>query len=275
MDLKALQYFIAVYENKSLTKAAKVCFVAQPSISTAILQLEQSLNTTLFSRHPRGVIPLMSANQLYPLAKQLLGQADAVKNLFSQTKQHIEFKLGVTRGLGVQRMSALLKDFTAISDDIALSLVAQDQPCNARIVTLDEVSPQEQHVKLWHEHYLIALPYNHVLALKPSLQLSDLDQLTFISRSPCSAGDTLAQLCAEQHITLDVRAKIRTIDYALGLVSAGLGAALVPAYPEVLSKSDIVFKAIDEFNYIRQVVFAYDKLTPTLKPFTDVVKRHR
>ncbi|QOL25919.1 LysR family transcriptional regulator [Thalassotalea sp. LPB0316] len=275
MDLKALQYFIAVYEQKSLTKAAKICFVAQPSISSAIMQLEQSLNTELFSRHPRGVVPLVSANQLYPLAKQLLGQADAVKNLFSQAKQHIEFKLGVTRGLGVQRMSALLKDFTAISDNIALSLVAPEQSCNARIITTDELSPHEQSVNLWQESYLLALPYNHVLALQPSLQLRDLDQLTFIARSPCNAGDALAKLCHEKQISLDVRAKIRTIDYALGLVSAGLGAALVPAYPEVLEKTDIVFKTIEEFNFKRQVVFAYDKLSPTLKPFIEVVKRHR
>lgn len=275
MDLKALQYFIAVYEQKSLTKAAKTCFVAQPSISSAILQLEQSLNTTLFSRHPRGVMPLMSANQLYPLAKQLLGQADAVKNLFSQTKQHIEFKLGVTRGLGVQRMSALLKDFTAISDDLALSLVAPNQDCNARIITTDELSPQEQHIKLWQESYLLALPYNHILALKPSIQMTDLDQLTFISRAPCGAGDALTQLCITKQINLDIRARIRTIDYALGLVSAGLGAALVPAYPEVLEKKDIVFKPIEEFDFQRQVVFAYDKSTPTLKPFIEIVKRHR
>ena len=84
MDLKALAYFIAVYEKKSISAAAKACFIAQPSISSAIKQLEQSLKNQLFTRHARGVLPTDAGNQLYPLAKQLLGQADAIKSVFDE-----------------------------------------------------------------------------------------------------------------------------------------------------------------------------------------------
>ena len=55
MDLKALSYFVAVFEKKSISGAAKSCFIAQPSISAAIKQLEESLNNQLFTRHARGV----------------------------------------------------------------------------------------------------------------------------------------------------------------------------------------------------------------------------
>ena len=46
MDLRALKYFVAVVEQKSFSGAAKACFIAQPSISSAIQQLEQELKQT-------------------------------------------------------------------------------------------------------------------------------------------------------------------------------------------------------------------------------------
>ena len=83
MDLKSLHYFVSVYEKRSISAAAKTCFIAQPSISAAIHLLEQSLKTSLFIRHARGVTPTDTGERLYPLAKQMLGQADAIKNLYS------------------------------------------------------------------------------------------------------------------------------------------------------------------------------------------------
>lgn len=42
-DLRALGYFVAAYEEKSVTAAARRCFIAQPSISAAIRNLESAL----------------------------------------------------------------------------------------------------------------------------------------------------------------------------------------------------------------------------------------
>ena len=99
MDLKSLNYFISVYELKSFSAAAKACFIAQPSISSAIAQLEQQLNVPLFIRHARGVTPSEHGVKLFPLAKKLLGQAGAIKNVFAEKSNKQPFNLGVTRGL--------------------------------------------------------------------------------------------------------------------------------------------------------------------------------
>ena len=95
MDLKALNYFIAVYEKKSISAAAKACFIAQPSVSSAIRQLEETLKNQLFTRHARGVQPTEAGLQLYPLAKQLLGQADAIKSVFVEKERIVPFRLGL------------------------------------------------------------------------------------------------------------------------------------------------------------------------------------
>jgi len=275
MDLRSLKYFVAVYEQKSFSAASKACFIAQPSISSAIATLEQSLNSSLFIRHARGVKATNKGHRLYPLAKKMLGQADAIKNVFNENSANQPFHLGVTKGLGVKRMSALLKDFTHTQEKIELTLVPQNEPCDARIIIKEELNESDHYISLWQEDYLLALPYNHILALKEQLNLADLDGLPFIQRTPCTAWSSLNDTLTLAGFTLDIRAKIQTIDYALGLVHAGLGCALVPAHPEIISKPEVVFKAISGLTLRREIVLAYQQSSAIIENLKDLVRKHR
>mgnify|MGYP000521859499 FL=1 len=275
MDLRSLKYFVAVYEQQSFSAAAKLCFIAQPSISSAVAQLEDSLHTQLFIRYARGVKPSNTGERLYPLAKQLLGQADAIKTIFTDKNVKQPFFLGVTKGLGVERMSALLKDFTASQDLMELTLVSQNQTCDARIIIKEELDEKEHFISLWKEDYKLALPYNHVLSLKENITLSDLDGLPFIHRNPCTAWNNLNDTLTLAGFSVDIRAKIQTIDYALGLVHAGLGCALVPAHPEVLNKSEIVFREIEGLQLMREIVFAYQQSSTVIETLKGQVMIHR
>lgn len=274
MDLRNLSYFVAVYQKQSFSAAAKSCFIAQPSISAAVAQLEQELNQALFIRHARGVTATEHGEKLYPLARQLLGQAEAIKSVFKQQADRQSFKLGVTKGLGVKRMSKLLKDFTASEPAIELTLVPQHEACQARIIIKEELKDEEQYLSLWQEDYLLAMPLNHKLALKETIQLSDLDKLPFIHRSPCSAWNSLNDTLALTGVSVDIRAKIQTIDYALGLVKAGLGCALVPAYKEIIEHKDLSFRPISGLQLTREIVVAYQESSTLLSTLKQLISQH-
>ncbi|WP_085299333.1 LysR family transcriptional regulator [Cognaticolwellia mytili] len=268
MDLKSLYYFTSVYELKSFSAAAKSCFIAQPSISSAIAQLEQQLSVQLFKRHARGVTPTEHGDKLFPLAKQLLGQAGAIKTIFTEKANKRAFNLGVTRGLGVERMSLLLKDFTAAQPFVELTLVSHLENVDARIILKDELKDGELFIDMWQEDYLLALPYDHILALNDAVTLKQLDGLPFIQRTPCSAWNNLQDTLAMTGISLDIRAKITTIDYAIGLVHAGIGCAFLPAHAEIINQSDVVFRSIDSLQLTREIVLAYSQsseIVDTLK----------
>lgn len=269
MDLKHLSYFISVYEQQSFSAAAKHCFIAQPSISNAIALLEEELSQKLFIRHARGITPTQQGEKLYPLAKQLLGQAEAIKTTFNTHQKKQTFKLGVTKGLGVKRMSNLLKEFTAAEPSMELTLVPQDEKCDARIITKEELANHENYLSIWQENYLLALPLNHSLSLQKEIKLSDLDGLGFIQRSPCIAWKELTKTLSNVNIELDIRAKVQTIDYALGLVRAAVGCALVPAFPEVIENKDLNFSSINELQLNREIILAYH----TESPLIDTLKQ--
>ncbi|WNC67756.1 LysR family transcriptional regulator [Thalassotalea nanhaiensis] len=274
MDLRSLQYYVAVYEEGSFSAAAKRSYVAQPSISAAVAQLEQTLSCNLFVRHARGVTPTAAGNKLYPLAKKLLGQAKAIKTLFIEQDSKQPFYLGVTKGLGVARMSALLKDFTASVASMELTLVPHNEQCDARVIIKEELAENEHHKSFWQENYLLAVPYNHVLSLQDNIALADFDNLAFIQRSPCSAWQSLQDILTLEGISVDIRANIKTIDYALGLVSAGLGCALVPAHPEIVSNSEIVFRPIQDLQLKREIVLAYQQPSKVINKLKQLVMKH-
>ena len=52
MQMQEIRYFLALCEERSFTRAAKRCGVSQPSLTNAIIRLEQKLGGALFQRKP-------------------------------------------------------------------------------------------------------------------------------------------------------------------------------------------------------------------------------
>jgi LysR family nitrogen assimilation transcriptional regulator len=57
MDLRQLRYFVQIVESGSLSRAAEILGIAQPSLSVQVKALEEELGVDLLIRHPRGVTP--------------------------------------------------------------------------------------------------------------------------------------------------------------------------------------------------------------------------
>jgi DNA-binding transcriptional LysR family regulator len=74
-SLRQLRYFVATAEALSFTGASKVLHISQPSISTAIAELEESFGVQLFIRHHASGLSLTQAG------REMLGKSrDLLKN---------------------------------------------------------------------------------------------------------------------------------------------------------------------------------------------------
>lgn len=259
MDIRQLNYFVAVYEQGSVSAAARLCCVAQPSLSAALRQLEQELGVTLFIRLPKGVIPTEDGEKLYGHAGRLLGQLQSLKASFREPVARVKFRLGLIRALGVERMSQLLREFSNSVAGLELHLVEPEEPCDARIITPHQLKAAEAFQPIWRDSYLLAIPPGTALSLQQQIQLTDFEQLPLIKRTPCDAWNILYPELVRHGIKADIRADIQTIEYALGLVSAGVGCALVPNFESLLLRQDITLRPITTLNLQREIGLAYPK----------------
>ena len=72
VDFKKLRYFVAVYEERSFSRAAAREHIAQPALSVHVRMLEDEFDVRLFERTPQGIIPTAAGHHLYKLGKDLL-----------------------------------------------------------------------------------------------------------------------------------------------------------------------------------------------------------
>ncbi|MFC1503750.1 LysR family transcriptional regulator [Pseudomonadota bacterium] len=257
MELRSLKYFQAVYEQGSVSGAARHCFVSQPSITAAIKQLEHTLDTRLFVRHARGVLPTAAADKLYPLAREMSANEKSILHLFSDGPTPVPLRLGLMRSLGAQRMSYLLTELTERIDNLELTLVDPDEPCDARIILSQSTSKNEEFVPIWQDNYQLAIPMGWPLTAKSSVSIEDLDGLPFINRSPCAVLDSLKHAMVASGVQFQSRANIRTIEYAWPLVGAGVGAALLPDWREIRDADGIVLRQIDTLDLSQSIGLAF------------------
>ena len=261
MELRALRYFIAVYEELSLTGASKRCFVAQPSISAAIQQLESELDHPLFIRHPKGVTPTRAGNNLYPYAHKMLADVQTIKGLFTEQVPKISLSLAIMPFLSGLNISLIIKDLLATITGLNLTIVDLNEEADARIISSNLTEQDEAFHKLWHDEFVLALPLGHPFALLKSVPMEMLDHVPFISRQPCDVNDAWNFAIQKSKITLDTKATVKTEEYALDLVAAGLGLSVVPSHSTGL-RADIATCEVSNLKLGRIVGLAHKKEHP-------------
>ncbi|MGE0878891.1 MAG: LysR substrate-binding domain-containing protein [Acidimicrobiia bacterium] len=113
MDLRQLEYLVAVADEGSVTAAAAACFVAQPSLSQSIKALEHELGVALLHRVGRGVV-LTSAGELaVAAARDALRAAAAVSTAVAAVRDVVAGRLDVVAlaTLSVDPLAGLVGTF--------------------------------------------------------------------------------------------------------------------------------------------------------------------
>lgn len=98
MSLQQLRFVLAVAETRSLTKAAKLCFVTQPALSNAIHQLEDELGASLFIQTTRSVTPSEPGELLLVEMKNMEGTRLRIYSKASEylTREDNVIRMGIS-----------------------------------------------------------------------------------------------------------------------------------------------------------------------------------
>jgi DNA-binding transcriptional LysR family regulator len=97
MDVRQIQYFIRVFEERSFSRAAEKANVVQPALSMQVRRLEEELAAALFDRSPRGLEPTPAGRRLYELCVPIVRS-------IAEARQEIIEMGGGTRIAGAVRI---------------------------------------------------------------------------------------------------------------------------------------------------------------------------
>jgi hypothetical protein len=131
------------------------------------------------------------------------------------------------------------------------------------------LSRDEHFVPLWSERYVAALPSSHPLTLKDKLRTADLAGVPLIDRCFCERGDVFRRYAPPRMPA----AIAETEDWAIALVAAGVGVAIVPE-GVVRANAEVAVREL-EIKVTREVGLAYSAKRPPSDALRDLVARVR
>lgn len=116
MTLTQLNYIITIAETNSMNKAAELLYVSQPSLTSAIKELEKELGITIFRRGGRGVTLTNDGAEFLLYARQIYGQYESVLEKYGKGGTHKK-KFGVS----TQHYSFAVKAFVDMAKEFDMS----------------------------------------------------------------------------------------------------------------------------------------------------------
>jgi DNA-binding transcriptional LysR family regulator len=262
MELRHLRYFIAVAEEKHVTRAAERLGMQQPPLSQQIRALERELDVQLFRRKPRGV-------ELTDAGAALLADARAILS-------HIEHAFATTRRTARGEQGQVAVGFTSSAPFhpfvpriirayrdafplVALTLEEggttdliddlRNERIDAAFIRTAIADPQGLVVStLLQEAMVLALPRGHGLARRAgALPLKALAGETFIvyrRRNGPGLYDAILSACNAAGFSPRVGQEAPRIVSTLNLVAAGLGISLVPESLQRMRMDGVVFRRL-------------------------------
>lgn len=284
MTLQQLKYAIEVAERGSITEAAKALFLAQPSLSAAVHELEEEIGTVLFVRNSRGVLITPEGEEFLGYARQVVQQAaliedkyiarSAVRERFAVSTQHYSFTssafVELVRAHGASAYEFTLREgktYDTIHDVRTLRsemgviyLCSFNEPVIAKLLREANLVFS----KLFSARPHIFVGKNNPLAGRESVSLGDLTDL------PCltyDQGDQNAFYFSEEILStlnhdrsIKVTDKGSIIDLMVGTDGYTISSGICPSY---LRGEEIISIPLNVDEEIRIGVITHRDYKPT------------
>ena len=113
MELRVLNYFLAIAREENITRAAQMLHVTQPTLSRQIMQLEEELGVKLFVRSNHNIILTEAGMLLKRRAQELVALADKTKRDFRHKAEELAGEIAIGSGelMGFSQFAELLGRF--------------------------------------------------------------------------------------------------------------------------------------------------------------------
>jgi DNA-binding transcriptional LysR family regulator len=242
MELRHLEYFVAVVEEASFTKAAARLHVAQPGVSSQIRQLERELSQELLDRTGRTIAVTQAGAALLPFARAALeavaGAVEAVDEVTGLVRGRVA--VGMVTACGSLDVPTILAGFHRDHPmvEITLSEANSDELVdNVRAARIDLAwvglagdPPVGIETQVVIDELLVAAVSNRdPLANRSTIRLAELAERPLISM-PSGTGlrSCLDAACASAGVTPRIAFEAAAPHIIATLAGQGLGIAILP-----------------------------------------------
>jgi len=253
MELHQLEYFVAVAEEASFTRAAERVHVAQPGVSAQVKRLESELGQRLLDRSGRSVRLTGAGSAVLPFARAAL---DAVANARLAVDELAglvrgQVTVGMVSGCALPVLAELLAGFHKQYPGVAISLTEDNSDRLVEMLgdgRLDlaligsagtEGSPGISTAVLIDEELVAVVASGHPLAGKETVTVKALRDVPLVSLPRCTGvRAALDAACAAAGFEPRIVFEASALPMVVTMAAQGLGLAVVPESAAAMPRTD-------------------------------------
>ncbi|QHE84177.1 LysR family transcriptional regulator [Hydrogenophaga sp. BPS33] len=290
MNMRQLQYFLAVAHELSFTRAAERVHIAQPPLSQQIIALEEELETKLFIRDKRKVQLTPSGAILVEHAQRVLNAAAGAIAAVRAADRGADATLSV--GAIYSALFTFLPHTLRIfksqrqATDVNLQEMTIGQQINALKEGEIEIGIMRGHVHdrdiasevLYREPLVVAVPGGSKFEGASKVTIAELASwpLIAVGRGTTRGySDRIFELFEERDLRPTVVNEVRDMHTSICLVAGGLGVSVVPAVMQVMQSQGVTYRALQDDHKGVNCVVAWRRNaeTPLVTGFLDAARR--
>lgn len=278
MNVRQAQYLIAVFEEGSISGAAKRLYISQPALSQTIQMVEKELGARIFDRTTSPISLTYAGEKYIEAARKLVALERNLRREIMEIRQETSGKLRV--GISTLRSMALLpailpvfmKKYPAVELEIVETgsanmdhLVLSGKVDLALLISRDKVSEELAYITLCRERFLLfAGPETNLAKTIPPYTEITIDQArdeAFIAAHPGHGARTIQDhMFSEYRMSPRIIFETHSVEVARRLAIACNAVAL---YPETLlsswtSPTGIYYPILGD-QFLRELYFCYNK----------------
>lgn len=260
MELRQLRYFLAIADEGNFSRAAERLRISQPPLSTQIKSLEEELGVTLFNRSNRGVSLTAAGAVFAEETRAVLARLEHAKNRTLQTDRGDVglLSVGFVSIADYSILPPTLKSFRTRFPLVEVELHELTTDAQVRelragrldlgigLAPVDE--PDLEFEVVLHEELLLAIPTSHGAAKSAGpVDLRTLAKENFIiPPRELAPGlyDLILSHCRSFGFTPRITQHARQMQTVIGLVSSGMGIALVPSSLRNLKRTGVQYRQL-------------------------------
>jgi DNA-binding transcriptional LysR family regulator len=294
IELRQLRYFVAVAEENHFGRAAERLHMTQPPLSQTIQSLETTLGTPLFLRTKRSVALTPAGAALLPEARRMLEQASALPELVQRAASGESGRLSLSfvSTADYSVLPPLLRDFRERYPQVQIDLReattdVQLEDLQHRRIDAGLLIPPLQDKNTAGLDYMTVLSEPLILALPKNLKslrgksavalqaVADLPLIIFPRRIAPSLHDAILGCFRNAGLTPRIGQEAIQMQTIVGLVSAGMGIALVPQSVSNLKRPGVDYKPLTDKSASVETGLAWrrDNTSPVLGAFLELLRK--
>ncbi|TLY80025.1 MAG: LysR family transcriptional regulator [Gammaproteobacteria bacterium] len=241
IKLKDLRYLVAVADSRHFGRAAKRCFVSQPTLSAQLKKLEQYLGVQLIERQPNNVTLTAAGEQIVARARRILEASEEVVTLARAHRDPLAggLRLALLPTIGPYLLPRVSQAIRKSLPRLELGLYEyQTAPMLAKLqsgeidvgilalpVDLDGLQARE----LYSEPFTVAMPATHKLAKRDTVHVEDLkgETLLLLEDGHCLRDQAL-EVCSRIGAQEKQDFRATSLETLRQMVATGAGITLLP-----------------------------------------------